>query len=266
MFISKSNVLLSFIEAALIGIYTHRIKMVWKGGFYIKNMFSGFRTMDDLLPRILTEASRAIGVNLGERHISLFEEYYRELIFWNAKINLVSVKSELDIPIKHFIDSLTPLNFVKNKSSSLLDIGTGAGFPGIPLKIAEDRLRVTLLDSSRKKVSFLKNIVRKLQLHHTTVINRRAELLMKDPTYRGIFDVIISRASFKLPQFLTMGEYFISPGGILIAMKGINIDEELEQAEEISTKTGLEYAECHTIELPVTGDRRNIVVYKKARN
>ncbi len=222
--------------------------------------------MDSIISRTLTEASHAIGVKLGKRHIALFEEYYRELLFWNAKINLVSVKSELDIPIKHFIDSLTPLKFVKNKNCSLLDIGTGAGFPGIPLKIAEDRLRVTLLDSSRKKVSFLKNIVRKLQLHNTTVINRRAELLMKDEAYRGIFDVIISRASFKLPQFLTIGEYFISPDGILIAMKGINIDEELGQAKEVSTQVGLKHVGCYKIELPVTGDRRNIVVYKKVLN
>jgi 16S rRNA (guanine527-N7)-methyltransferase len=222
--------------------------------------------MDSLLPKTLSEASHAIGVKLGKKHIALFEEYYRELLFWNAKINLVSVKSELDIPIKHFIDSLTPLKFVKNKGSSLLDIGTGAGFPGIPLKIAEDRLRVTLLDSSRKKASFLKNIVRKLKLHETTVINRRVELLMRDEAYRGIFDVIISRASFKLPQFLTIGAYFISPGGILIAMKGINVDAELEQAERISTKVGLEHVGCYKIELPVTGDRRNVIVYKKPRN
>ncbi len=221
--------------------------------------------MDALLTRTLTDASRAIAVNLGKKHIALFEEYYKELILWNAKINLVSVKSDFDIPIKHFIDSLTPLKFIQNKSSSLLDIGSGAGFPGIPLKIAEDRLRVTLLDSSRKKTSFLKNIVRKLQLHNTTVINDRAELLMRDEKYRGIFDVIISRASFKLPQFLTTGEYFISPGGILIAMKGFNIEDELEQAKEISAKIGLEYAGCHKIELPVTGNHRNIIVYKKDR-
>lgn len=226
----------------------------------------GFRKMDSLLPRILTEASHAIGMKLEKRHIALFEEYYRELLFWNAKINLVSVKSELDIPIKHFIDSLTPLKFIKNKSSSLLDIGTGAGFPGIPLKIAEDRLKVTLLDSSRKKASFLKNIVRKLKLRHTTVVNRRAELLMREEAYHGGFGVIISRATFKLPDFLTMGKYFISPGGILIAMKGINIDEELGQAKEISTQLGLEHVGCHKIELPVTGNRRNIIVYKKLRN
>ena len=219
--------------------------------------------MKNNLQKILSEASSAIGVKLGEREIALFQEYYRELLFWNNKINLVSVKSDLDIPIKHFIDSLTPLSFIKNKKSSLLDIGTGAGFPGIPLKIAEDQLKVTLLDSSRKKASFLKNIIRKLQLDHTTVINRRFELLMRDETYRDTFDVIISRASFKLPQFLEMGGGFISPGGTLIAMKGINIKAELEQAEEVSQTVGLEHVGCHEFRLPITGDLRNIVIYKK---
>ncbi|MEA1935600.1 MAG: 16S rRNA (guanine(527)-N(7))-methyltransferase RsmG [Thermodesulfobacteriota bacterium] len=222
--------------------------------------------MKNNLQKTLSEASSAIGVKLGEREIALFQEYYRELLFWNNKINLVSVKSELDIPIKHFIDSLTPLSFIKNKKSSLLDIGTGAGFPGIPLKIAEGQLKVTLLDSSRKKTSFLKNIIRNLQLDHTTVINRRVEQLTKDETYHGSFDVIVSRASFKLPQFLEIGEAFLSPGGILIAMKGSNIKAELEQAEEVSQTVGLEHVGCHEFRLPITGDFRNIIIYKKLRN
>lgn len=219
--------------------------------------------MENNLQKILSEASSAIGVILGEREIALFQEYYRELIFWNNKFNLVSVKSALDIPIKHFVDSLTPLQFMENKSGSLLDIGTGAGFPGIPLKIAMNSLKISLLDSSRKKTSFLKNIIRKLRLDHTTVINRRVELLMKDETYRGAFDVVISRASFKLPQFLEIGAYFIPPGGALIAMKGADIHKELEQAEEISRKVGLEHTGCHEIRLPITGDFRNIIIYKK---
>jgi len=222
--------------------------------------------METHLQRILSEASSAIGVRLGERELVLFQEYHRELLLWNTKINLVSVKSDVDIPIKHFIDSLTPLQFIENKKSALLDIGTGAGFPGIPLKIAENRLRVTLVDSSRKKTSFLKNIIRKLQLDHITIINRRFDLLMQDETYRDTFDVIISRASFKLPQFLEIGGAFISPGGILIAMKGANISEELKQAEEIAQRIGWKHAGCHEIRLPVIGDFRKIIIYKKLRN
>ena len=219
--------------------------------------------METTLQKILSEASSALGVRLGEREFALFQEYYSELLFWNSKINLISVKSELDIPIKHFVDSLMPLQFIEKKTGSLLDIGTGAGFPGIPLKIVADTLEISLLDSSRKKASFLKNIVRKLRLEHTTVINKRVELLMTDETYRGAFDVVISRASFRLPQFLEIGAFFIPPGGILIAMKGVNINKELEEAEEISQEVGLKHIGCHAIRLPITEDFRNIVIYKK---
>jgi 16S rRNA (guanine527-N7)-methyltransferase len=222
--------------------------------------------MENTLQKILSEASSAIGISLGEREFTLFQEYYSELIFWNNKINLISVKSELDIPIKHFIDSLIPLQFIENKNNSLIDIGTGAGFPGIPLKIAADTLKVSLLDSSRKKASFLKNIVRKLRLDDTIIINRRVELLMKDETCRGAFDVVISRASFKLQQFLEIGAFFIPPGGILIAMKGVNINKELEEAEGISQEVGLKHIGCHEIRLPITEDFRKIVIYKKLQS
>lgn len=237
-----------------------------RGFSYKPNTISCFSKMEKNLPRILSEASNAIGVSLGEREIALFQEYYRELLFWNNKFNLVSVKSDIDIPIKHFIDSLTPLQFIEDKKSALLDIGTGAGFPGIPLKIAEDQLRITLTDSSRKKTSFLKNVVRKLRVDHATIVNRRVELLMKEEIYRAAYDVIISRASFKMSQFLKIGAFFTPPGGTLIAMKGANINEELKQAEETSQRVGWKHAGCHKIRLPIIGDIRNIVIYKKLRN
>jgi Predicted S-adenosylmethionine-dependent methyltransferase involved in bacterial cell division len=110
--------------------------------------------MNDNLSEILSEASDFIGIMLGEKEIALFQEYYRLLLFWNNKINLVSIKSDIDVPVKHFIDSLTPLQFIENKESSIIDIGTGAGFPGIPMKIAANRLKLSLLDSSRKRFLF----------------------------------------------------------------------------------------------------------------
>ena len=221
--------------------------------------------MKDNLSEILSEASNSLGIMLGEKEIALFQEYYRILLFWNNKINLVSIKSDIDVPIKHFIDSMIPLRFIENKESSIIDIGTGAGFPGIPMKIAANRLNLSLLDSSRKKMSFLKHLIRKLQLVNTTIINRRVELIIKEEIYREKFDVVISRASFKLPQFLKTGYHFIHTGGILIAMKGINIDAELRQAEKISRTVGLEYYARHEIRLPITQDTRNIIIFKKTK-
>jgi len=219
--------------------------------------------MEKRLALTLSDAAKDIGVNLRPRELSLFTIYYKELLTWNKKINLVSVQSDLDIPIKHFIDSLTLLPYIKSKTGNVLDIGSGAGFPGIPLKIALNSLTVVLLDSSRKKSSFLKHIIRNLNLTDITVINNRGEILMEDETYRGRFDVVTSRAALKLPQLLRIGGFFLSPNGSLIAMKSKRSDEELTEATEMSQKVGLQYIASHNLTLPITGYFRKIIIYEK---
>lgn len=214
---------------------------------------------------ILFQAALAMDISLKAKEFVLFETYYKELLIWNKKINLVSVRSDLDIPIKHFIDSLTLLPYIKSKTGQVLDIGSGAGFPGIPLKIALNSLTVVLLESSRKKTSFLKHIIRSLNLTDITVINNRVESLMEmeDETYRDRFEVVISRATFKLPQLLRIGGFFLSPNGSLIAMKSKRSDEELTEAAEMSQKVGLKYIASHDLTLPITGDFRKIIIYEK---
>jgi 16S rRNA (guanine527-N7)-methyltransferase len=212
---------------------------------------------------ILFQAALTMDISLTAKELVLFETYYKELLTWNKKINLVSVKSDLDIPIKHFIDSLTLLPYIKRKTGQVLDIGSGAGFPGIPLKIALNSLTVVLLESSRKKSSFLKHIIRSLNLTDITVINNRGEILMEDETYRGRFEVVISRATFKLPQLLRIGGFFLSPSGSLIAMKSKKSDEELTEAADMSQKVGLKYITSHNLTLPMTGDFRKIIIYEK---
>ena len=212
---------------------------------------------------ILFKAALAMDISLNEKELVLFETYYKELLIWNKKINLVAVKSEIDIPIKHFIDSLTVLPYINNKTSQILDIGSGAGFPGIPLKIAMNSLKVFLLDSSRKKTSFLKHIIRSLSITDTTVIHNRAENLMEDEANRGFFEVVTSRATLKLPQLLQIGAFFLSQSGTLIAMKGKKSDTELAEAADISRTLGLRYIASHDITLPITGDFRRIIIYKK---
>jgi 16S rRNA (guanine527-N7)-methyltransferase len=212
---------------------------------------------------ILAEASGKINVPLGDGERTLFTKYYEELIFWNKSISLVSVKSPLDIPIKHFIDSLTVLHFIQRKSSRLLDLGSGAGFPGIPLKIVVKPLKLTLVESSRKKASFLKNVARKLDLDDITIINERVESIMGEKDHRGSYDIVISRATFKLPELIDKGEPFLSSGGTLIAMKGKNTDIELRESSGLALKKGLALHECHDIELPITGHKRKLLLFKK---
>ncbi len=214
------------------------------------------------LKDIISTTSGDIGINLTTREIDLLVEYYKELLLWNKKMSLVSIKSPLDIP-KHFIDSLTVTKFIKNETSKLLDVGTGAGLPGIPLKIKMEALSVTLLDSSRKKTSFLKSVIRKLDLKDISVINGRAESLVHEKGYKGGFDIVISRAAFKIPDFLTLGAQFLSDGGTLIAMKGKNADDELERAAGTIKKTSLALTCVHEIRLPVTGELRKILCFHK---
>ena len=213
---------------------------------------------------ILATTSSSLGISLSEKALRLFEIYHDELLTWNKKINLVSVKSDLDIPIRHFLDSLTLAPFIKDQRSQVLDIGSGAGFPGIPLKIAIPSLKVFLCESSRKKTSFLKHIIRTLHLTDITVIHNRAEHLMEDEAYRGTFTLVTSRATLKLPQLFRMGAYFLAPKGILLAMKSKKVEEELREGVNISQNLGFNYSARHDITFPMTGDFRTIIIYEKS--
>jgi 16S rRNA (guanine527-N7)-methyltransferase len=221
------------------------------------------KRMVERMLEIFSAAANALGIPLGDGELSLFTTYYRELITWNEKISLVSLKSDFDIPIKHFVDSLTLVPFMKHTSGQILDMGSGAGFPGIPVKIVLKSLTMFLLESSRKKSSFLKHTIRSLQLTDIHVIHNRAERLMKDETYQGRFEAVISRATFKLPQFLQMGAYFLSPQGILIAMKGKKSDDEIKEVNYRTQDMGLKHVSTNDITLPITGDFRRIIIYEK---
>jgi len=213
---------------------------------------------------ILLKASREIGRDLGEREVRLFQDYARELLFWNAKTNLVSLQSPLDLPVKHFVDSLTAADAIANRTGCLLDMGAGAGFPGIPLKIVFPSLNLTLLDASRKKTSFLRAVVRRLELGSTTVVNQRAEILLSDETFRDRFDTVISRAALKLPEYLRLGSGFLAPGGLLVAMKGPGFEAEKEASLPLLREAGLIFSSSRDILLPLTGDFRKILIFQKA--
>ena len=212
---------------------------------------------------ILPAAAAEVGVVLTESALSRFERYAAEIRFWNRKVNLVSLKTPFDLPIKHFVDSLTAVPCIDVPGGSLLDIGTGAGFPGIPIKIALESLRVELLEATGKKVSFLKNVIRKLDLRDIGVIHRRVEDLMQEGTLEGSFDTVISRASFKLPLLIRMGGHFLRAGGILIAMKGRPGEEEVREAAEACSRDRLEFLDARDLRLPVTGDPRKIFRFRK---
>lgn len=195
--------------------------------------------------------------------LTIFERYYHELLFWNARMALVSASSPHDIVIKHFCDSLSIVPFIISPRGGLLDIGAGAGFPGIPLKIAMDTLSITLVESSRKKCSFLKHIVRSLALEGVTVAQGRVEACATNGAMQNRFDTVTSRATFSLPVFLEYGSRFLAPGGVLIAMKGRAPGREIKDAEPAAGKAGLTLTTHHQMQLPMTGDARTVLVYSK---
>ena len=219
----------------------------------------------EILKKTIREAAREIGVVLDDHQLRQFMRYHRELLFWNEKISLVSVKSDQDIPIKHFVDSLTLVPLLPSRKIRLLDIGSGAGFPGIPLKIAVDDLDVTMIESSRKKASFLKTVVRELSFDHVTVLNSRVEDIIRNEGYVQGFDIVTSRALFKLPDLIPAAASFLSPGGVLMAMKGRSADDEIELSERAAAAEKLTLQALHRLVLPVTGDMRTIALYVKSR-
>jgi 16S rRNA (guanine527-N7)-methyltransferase len=212
---------------------------------------------------ILIKAAREVGLDPTQEQIALFETYRETLLLWSARMNLVSLRTELDLPVRHFIDSLTLLPCLAAGPGTLLDIGSGAGFPAIPVKIFRKDLHVTLLEASRKKCSFLKEVIRRLGLRDVAVLNcRLEELLKKDP--RPSYDWIVSRATLKLPEFVELGIPLLKPGGILAAMKGPGFEAETAALNSSESKH-FRLVGNYSFTLPLTGDKRHIILVDKPR-
>ncbi len=219
--------------------------------------------MENALLNTLSAGAAEIGVRLGKVELDLFAAYHRELLLWNRRINLVSEKSAREIIIRHFVDSLTPAPWIARPKGALIDLGSGGGFPGIPLRIALPALQLTLVESSRKKTSFLSHIVRTLALGNITVVRERVEALFGEKACAGRFDTVVSRAAFKLPELIRLSSFFLAPGGLLIAMKGPDPQEEMAEAETFLAAAGMVGEACRDVRLPGMDLSRKIIVYKR---
>jgi len=230
----------------------------------LQNSFDFNSAEPGQLSQLLRKWAAGFGVFLSEGQLKSFRLYYQELHFWNARFNLVaSTGSAVDIFVKHFLDSLTLVTCLPFPNGRLLDIGTGGGFPGIPLKISLPGLQVTLLEASRKKVSFLKSLCRLLKLEEMSILQQRVEDLLNNDSYRNRFDMVVSRAALKLPEYLQVGKELISSSGFIFAMKGANYQQELDGVQSHLQEWNLFLADVHTLTLPGTGDFRAILIFKK---
>ena len=220
--------------------------------------------MDENMITTLSEGAVAIGIRLGPAELDRFATYHREILLWNRRINLVSERSAQEIVVRHFLDSLTTAQFLDRPDGAVIDLGSGGGFPGIPLRIALPGLHLSLVETSRKKSSFLSHVVRTLRLDGVKVIRGRVEELATGEALAGRFDTLISRAAFKLPDLIRMAAFFLKPGGQLIAMKGPDPHEEMEETERISEAAGMVLTTCRTVRLPGDDSSRKIIVYNHA--
>ncbi|MBE5812537.1 MAG: 16S rRNA (guanine(527)-N(7))-methyltransferase RsmG [Clostridiales bacterium] len=215
--------------------------------------------------QLLKDLSKKINIELTDDQINEFEKYQDLLLEWNEKINLTAITEENDIIIKHFVDSLTISKYFKD-NDKIIDVGTGAGFPGIPLKIANKTLKVTLLDSLNKRIVYLNDVIEKIGLKDVETIHGRAEELSRNSKYREQYDVVTARAVANLK---TLSEYcipFVKLGGYFVCMKGSNIEEEMMAAKEHIKELGGNIEEILEFVLPETDMKRNIIIIKKIKN
>ena len=212
----------------------------------------------------ITEYSSSIKVVLSEEQKVMFYNYMNILLEWNQKINLTTITKPEDIIIKHFIDSLTVLKYIKNEKINIIDIGTGAGFPGIPIKIANDLNNITLLDSLNKRIVFLQNVINELKLKDIVAVHSRAEEYIKLEK-REIYDIAVSRAVANMSTLLEYLLPYVKINGICICMKGPNIEEELENSKKALSILGGKIVNIDNFELP-DGSKRNIIIVKKIKN
>jgi 16S rRNA (guanine527-N7)-methyltransferase len=210
---------------------------------------------------LLIEGAKAFGIYLDGKAIGAFELYLKELLKWNQKINLTAIRSEKGMVLKHFLDSLSVTPYLP-KRSSVLDIGSGAGFPGIPLKIVQPTLEVTLIDSVRKKVDFQRHILRMLGLKGTEAIHGRVQDKGILQGLGGRFDIVLSRAFSDLQTFLALSFPFLKEEGTVIAMKGEVDDKEMRLLTE-TEGTRYRLKKAVPLILPFSSFKRTILLFQK---
>lgn len=215
----------------------------------------------------LTEAAEAYGLCLTERMTEQFELYYELLLEWNEKINLTAITEPKEVAIKHMIDSLSCLDDkVFPMGASVIDVGTGAGFPGIPLKIFRPDLKLTLLDSLNKRIKFLNETAGRLGLEDVACIHARAEEGARNKALRERFDVAVSRAVARLQVLAEYCMPFVRVGGHFVALKGMKYAEEARDGEKAVRLLGGAPCRAVPVHLPSLEDKRAVLYIKKVKN
>ncbi len=219
---------------------------------------------------ILFDGAQKMRINLNEEQIKKFSRYLELLVQWNQKINLTSLKTPQEIIIKHFLDSISCIKVINKYTDiegiSIVDVGTGAGFPGIPIKIMFPSIRLSLLETRKKKIIFLEKITEEMNFQQVEILNGRVETFGKCPDYREKYDIAISRAVALLN---ILSEYclpLVRVGGLFVAQKGRSYMEETEKALKTVQLLGGELIGVEKVQIPFINQERHLLIIKKTKN
>lgn len=220
--------------------------------------------LDNELKELLIKGLTHYKIETSDTQVVQFEKYMELLKEWNKKINLTAIEDDREIVIKHFIDSISIVPYISNEDKKIIDVGTGAGFPGIPLKIVKPKNDITLVDSLDKRIKFLNEVINSVNITQISAIHGRAEDFGANPLYREKYDIAVARAVSNLPVLLEYCLPFVKINGIFIAMKGSNT-EEFENCNKALDILGGKIEKIEKMELPFTNIERNVVVVRKFR-
>lgn len=206
------------------------------------------------------------GIQLSSTQIEQFRTYLQLLVEWNEKMNLTAITDAPSVYLKHFYDSISAAFYVDlTDKNSICDVGAGAGFPSIPLKICFPQLAVTIVDSLNKRISFLNHLAEQLQLTEVTFVHARAEEFGQNNQYREQFDIVTARAVARLSVLSELCVPLVKVGGLFIAMKGAAAEEEYEDSKHALTVLGAKIREKHSFLLPIEDSERHIFLFDKVK-
>jgi 16S rRNA (guanine527-N7)-methyltransferase len=209
---------------------------------------------------------REKGISLSSEQLGQFEMYFETLVEWNEKMNLTAITDKAEVYLKHFYDSITAsFYFDFTKPFHLCDVGAGAGFPSIPLKIVFPHIEVTIVDSLNKRISFLNHLAKELKLENVHFIHDRAETFGVNPNFRENFEVVTARAVARMSVLSELCLPLVKVGGHFIAMKAAHAKDELEIGQKAITTLGGRLEDMHTFTLPMEESERNILIIKKKK-
>lgn len=217
------------------------------------------------MKNLLKNACNELNLKIDDNQVDEFLKYKQLLLEWNEKINLTAITDDKEIILKHFVDCLTVCKFIDFNNKTFIDVGTGAGFPALPIKIFCKSSAPTLLDSLNKRINFLKTVGNELNLQNITYVHSRAEDAGQDISFREKYDFCVSRAVANLSVLAEFDLPFVKVGGYFIALKGPLLDNEIIDANKAITTLGGTIEKVETIKIPFTDIEHKLVFIKKLR-